>query len=223
MAKAQLAMGHSIAVTPLQMVMAFAAFANGGNLYRPYLASAVTGADGDTLKTWQPQKIRNLVGADVVEQMGTILARVVTEGTAHPAQSEAIAIAGKTGTAHLDEPRTTHFGGWTAAPAFTRIAERLAVLHPELLRYPQSESLGYATQDVADPELRTGVVPNLVGLPLARAVDCALHCGVPTNISGCGTVTSQSPEPGTALRPGLSVTLRAEAKGANQTGWRRSG
>jgi membrane peptidoglycan carboxypeptidase len=239
--KAQLAMGHSIAVTPLQMVVAFASFANGGDLYRPRLAGAITHPSGDTLEVFKPQKIRHLMSRDVVEQMGKILAQVVTDGTAQPAQSEAIAIAGKTGTAqkvreegggyyqnrfmasfvgffpadrpqvvgivYLDEPRTTHFGGWTAAPAFTRIAERLAVLHPEFLRYPQSEAAKPRLVDQPNPDMTIGVVPDLLGLPLARALNCALYCGFEPAIEGSGVVVRQSPAPGTRLQPGETVTL----------------
>jgi len=239
--KAQLAMGHSIAVTPLQMVVAFASFANGGSLYRPRLVAAITDPSGDTLEVFKPQKIRHLLSRSVVEQMGTILARVVTEGTAQPAFSEAIAIAGKTGTAqkvredgrgyyqnrfmasfvgyfpadrpqvvgivYLDEPRTTHFGGWTAAPAFTRIAERLAVLHPEFLRYPQSEAAKPRLVDQPDPDMTRGIVPDLLGLPLARALNCALHCGFAPATLGSGVVVRQSPAPGTRLGPGETVTL----------------
>jgi cell division protein FtsI/penicillin-binding protein 2 len=239
--KAQLAMGHSIAVTPLQMVIAFASFANGGDLYRPRLAAAISSPSGDTLEVFKPQKIRHLMSRDVVKQMGTILTQVVTEGTAQPAKSEAMAIAGKTGTAqkvreegggyyqnrfmasfvgyfpadrpqvvgivYLDEPRTTHFGGWTAAPAFTRIAERLAVLHPELLRYPQSEVVKPRLVEQSDPEMTRGVVPDLRGLPLTRALACAVHCGFEPTVTGSGVVVSQSPAPGTRLQAGETVTL----------------
>jgi cell division protein FtsI (penicillin-binding protein 3) len=241
--KAQLAMGHSIAVTPLQMVTAFAALANGGDLYRPYLMAAITAPEGDTLETGEPIRIRHLLSHGVVQQMNSILVRVVTEGTAKQAHSDVIDVAGKTGTAqkvredgggyyqdrfmasfvgyfpaedpkvvgivYLDEPRTNHFGGWTAAPTFTRVAERLAGLDPTLLHYPQPEEGQRAPEDLPDPPLQAGVLPDLAGLPLARAVTCASLCGFLAETEGTGLVVEQIPAAGTLLDSARSVKLVA--------------
>ncbi|TFG86590.1 MAG: PASTA domain-containing protein, partial [Gemmatimonadales bacterium] len=99
LAKAQLAMGHSLAATPLQVVTAFCAFANGGGLFRPYVMRAVIDPEGDTVMTGRPHKIRHPISSEIVETVGELLARVVSEGTAKYAQSKAITLAGKTGTA----------------------------------------------------------------------------------------------------------------------------
>lgn len=241
--KAQLAMGHSIAVTPLQMLCAFAPLANGGDLYRPYLMAAITSPHGDTLDVGRPIKLRHLLPRPVVEQMRSILVRVVTEGTAKPAHSKVIDVAGKTGTAqkvredgkgyhqdrfmssfvgyfpadqpqvvgmvYLDEPRTLHYGGYTAAPAFTRMAERLAALDPTLLRYPQPEEGVVPPVDLPNPAMQAGVLPDLAGLPLARAVICASLCGFVVETEGTGLVVQQSPEAGTSLDSVRSVRLVA--------------
>ncbi len=244
LAKAQLAMGHSVSVTALQMITAFAAFANGGDLYRPYIVRAVVSPDGDTLMVGEPKKIRHLLDRDIVETMGTLLARVVTEGTAHPAFSESIAIAGKTGTAqkvredgsgyyqhrhissfvgyfpadapqvvgivYLDEPRyPTYYGGYTAAPALTRMAEYLAGLHPELLRYPAAEKHVVVPPDVPDPTLAVGIVPDLFGLPLNRATVCLARLGFEVHVKGSGTVREQFPAAGANYAPGSVVRVVA--------------
>lgn len=242
LSKAQLAMGHSVAVTPLQILSAFAVFANGGNLQRPYIVKTIVNAHGDTLVVGRPQRIRHLFGSEVVEPMRELLSRVVTEGTATAAMSKAIAIAGKTGTAqkvkasgggyyqnkyvasfvgffpadapkvvgivYLDEPRTNHFGGWTAGPAFTRMAERLAVQHPEFLRYPEFETLHAIPADLPDPRLTPGITPDLVGLPLSRAVACASHLGYEVNALGSGAVVSQQPQPGQSFQAGGILILQ---------------
>jgi cell division protein FtsI/penicillin-binding protein 2 len=104
LAKAQLAMGHSLAVTPLQIVRAFSAFANGGGLYRPYIVADIVDPNGDTVMTALPVKTRHLITAPVVETMGKLLAGVVAEGTAKLAKSQAITMAGKTGTAQKVKP-----------------------------------------------------------------------------------------------------------------------
>ncbi len=241
--KAQLAMGHSVAVTPLQMLSAFATFANGGDLYRPYVVEAVTTASGDTLETISAKKVRHLVSRPVVQEMKAILLRVLTEGTAKVAHSDVIDVAGKTGTAqkvkddgrgyhqdryiasfvgyfpadqpqvvgivYLDEPRTLHWGGYTAAPTFTRLAERLAAIDPTLLRYPQPEEGQLPPQDLPNPAMQAGVLPDLVGLPLSRAVTCASVCGFLTETDGTGFVLAQTPAPGTTLDSCRTVRLLA--------------
>jgi cell division protein FtsI (penicillin-binding protein 3) len=241
--KAQLAMGHSVAVTPLQMVTAFAALANGGDLYKPYLVEAVTSSEGDTLETKAAKKVRHLVPRPVVQEMKAILLSVVTEGTAKVAHSDVIDVAGKTGTAqkvredgrgyyqdryiasfvgyfpadqpqvvgivYLDEPRTLHWGGYTAAPTFTRLAERLAALDPTLLRYPQPEEGQRTPRDLADPPMQAGVLPDLSGLPLSRAITCASQCGFLAEAEGTGFVLQQSPAPGTTLDSCRTVKLVA--------------
>lgn len=241
--KAQLAMGHSVAVTPLQMLTAFAAFANGGDLYRPYVISAVTTPEGDTLETTSDKKVRHLVSRPVVQEMKAILLRVLTEGTAKVAHSDVIDVAGKTGTAqkvredgkgyyqdkymssfvgyfpadapqvvgivYLDEPKTIHWGGYTAAPTFVHLAERLAAIDPTLLRFPQPEKGQLPPQEVANPAMQAGVLPDLTGLPLSRAVRCASQCGFLTEASGTGFVLSQDPPAGTTLDSNRTVKLVA--------------
>jgi cell division protein FtsI (penicillin-binding protein 3) len=240
---AQLAMGHSISVTPLQMVTAFAVFANGGDLYHPYLVDAIIGPNGDTTYADAPQKVRHVLAHDVVQTLRVLLARVVTEGTATQAQSKSVTIAGKTGTAqkvkedgrgyydnrfvasfvgffpvddpqvvgivYLDEPRRLHYGGWTAGPAFRDIAERLAVMHPELLSYPTDDSVKAMPEPRAYPVAVKGIVPDLVGLPLGGAAAFAAKMGFRVHTSGTGCVETQWPEPGSPLAPGDSLILNA--------------
>jgi cell division protein FtsI (penicillin-binding protein 3) len=254
--KAQLAMGHAVSVTALQMATALAAFANGGDLYRPYIVEAITDPLGDTLRVGAPQKVRHLLRSDVVETMGKYMARVVTEGTARPGKSDVIAISGKTGTAqkvkedgsgyhqnrhiasfvgffpadapqvvgivYLDEPHPLHYGGWTAAPALTRMAERLAMTHPEFLSYPDIEETVTRPSDLPDPEAAPGLVPDLVGLPLARAADCAARMGFVVEVQGSGSVWQQDPGPGSQLAAGGTVVIKGRHTDRNTPSKRSS-
>ena len=49
------AMGHEVAVTPLQMVSAIAALANEGVLMKPYVVSEIQSSEGQLLKRVSPQ------------------------------------------------------------------------------------------------------------------------------------------------------------------------
>ncbi|MXZ04925.1 MAG: transpeptidase family protein [Rhodothermaceae bacterium] len=102
--KASLTIGYEVDVTPLQMVMAYSALANGGLLRQPYVVSErrdVTGrvlwrAADDPART---DSIRRVLEPETVQTLLPALINVVNIGTATQAQTEEFTIAGKTGTA----------------------------------------------------------------------------------------------------------------------------
>lgn len=97
---AQIPMGHGIAVTRLQMVMAMSAIANNGWLMRPLLVSRLEDRGGNVIVQYQPEAVRQVVSETTAQQMVKALKTVVTkEGTAEKAALEAYTVAGKTGTA----------------------------------------------------------------------------------------------------------------------------
>ena len=93
-------MGHEIMVTPLQMVMAMAAIANGGKLMAPILVDHVEDEQGNVVARTQPQMVRQVVSAEAAWLTVQALKTVVsTNGTAPKARMELYTVAGKTGTA----------------------------------------------------------------------------------------------------------------------------
>ena len=97
-------MGHEIAVTPLQMLMALNTVANGGRLMRPMLVKSVTDEDGKPVMQYQPQLIRQVISPRASILMTSALRKVVTpEGTAPKAAVKGYDVAGKTGTAQKIE------------------------------------------------------------------------------------------------------------------------
>ena len=101
-----IAMGQEISVTPLQFVAAFCSIANGGNLLRPTIVSAVTKNDGRTIvkKLKTPKIIKRVMSPKVARDLlNQILIRVVNDGTGTNAKMEKYQIAGKTGTAQKIE------------------------------------------------------------------------------------------------------------------------
>ena len=95
---ASISFGQEIAVTPLQMVVALSAIANGGTLMEPHIAKALM-RDGKIIKEIKPKKIRRVISEKTSRQMMEILKFVVKNGTGKKAAIDGFEVAGKTGTA----------------------------------------------------------------------------------------------------------------------------
>lgn len=148
--------GQGIAVTPLQMVSAYAAIGNGGVMPTPHLVERVGG-----VPVKHPAG-RRVVSARTANAMMSMFRDVVVEGTGTEAAIPGYTVAGKTGTAQkpehgryvakyvasfvglvparrprlailvmVDEPHGAIWGGVVAAPAFRDIA-RFALQYLEV-------------------------------------------------------------------------------------------
>jgi penicillin-binding protein 2 len=94
-----------VLATPLQLLNAAAAVANGGSLYRPQLVYRVLDAQGYVVRDYSPELIGLLPVS--AENMGIVqqgMRLAVTKGTANRANLREIAVAGKTGTAEYAGP-----------------------------------------------------------------------------------------------------------------------
>ena len=98
-------MGHEVGVTPLQMTVAMAAIANGGKLVTPRIVKSVTTANGQTVSTFTPTVLRQVISPETASQIGTALRGVVSDrGTAAGAAVPGFIMCGKTGTAQKVSP-----------------------------------------------------------------------------------------------------------------------
>lgn len=99
-----------VTATPLQMVNAVAAIANGGTLYRPRIGAQIRSADGHTTAI-PPAIIRSgFVDPGILRIVREGMRETVTEGTAQSLKSLSVEVAGKTGTAQFGADHKTH--GW---------------------------------------------------------------------------------------------------------------
>jgi cell division protein FtsI (penicillin-binding protein 3) len=95
--------GQGVAVTPMQMLMAFNVIANDGELVPPQLVLATVDAEGERHPASRP-KARRVVAETTSAEMRAMLAEVVREGTGTEAAVDGYTVAGKTGTARKPQP-----------------------------------------------------------------------------------------------------------------------
>ncbi len=93
------AIGQSIAVTPLQLVTAMGAIANGGTLMHPYIVREIRNPDGSVYEERTPREIRRVLEPTVDRTLIGLLEQVVASGGGKKAGVKGYRIAGKTGTA----------------------------------------------------------------------------------------------------------------------------
>jgi len=97
---ASLAIGYELAVTPIQLAVAYAAIANDGVLLEPALIREVRAPNGQVLYRHVPQPVRRVVSADVAARLRELLRGVVEAGgTGEKAALATFQLAAKTGTA----------------------------------------------------------------------------------------------------------------------------
>ena len=102
---AQAGIGQSmVAVTPLQVLNAYAAVANGGRLMEPMIVRGEADATGRLVRAYEPRVIRELgVEPDALATMRIAAREVITSGHAYNIRDLALpgALSGKTGTAEF--------------------------------------------------------------------------------------------------------------------------
>ena len=94
------AYGQGITVTPLQIVTAYAALANGGVLMRPQIVESIKHADG-SVETVEPIEVRRVISKETSETIGHMLRNVVVNGHGKRADVPGYEVVGKTGTAQV--------------------------------------------------------------------------------------------------------------------------
>ena len=147
--------GQGIAISPIQMIRAFAALINGGNLMKPYVVEKMVSEQGE--KTIRPATVAKVLSVRTSEIIKKMLVSTVENAEAKWDRPAGYKIGGKTGTAqipiqgHYDpsktiasfigfapadkpkfialvllrEPKTSPWGSETAAPLFFDIAREL--------------------------------------------------------------------------------------------------
>ena len=90
--------GQSLTVTPLQMICAISAIANGGKVYKPHIVKEIIDSNNIIKEKKEPEVIKQAISPETSATMRSILESVVSEGGGKNAYLAGYRIAGKTGT-----------------------------------------------------------------------------------------------------------------------------
>ena len=133
--------GQGLSITPLQLAAAYAAIANGGTLFRPYVVASRRDADGEHRTA--PAPLRRVISSQTAATLRTMLTATVDHGIANAAALKGYSVAGKTGTAqipsndgrYVDDAYISSFAGFVPA-------EDPQLVVVVVLERPESKLLG---------------------------------------------------------------------------------
>ncbi len=229
--------GQGFTVTPIQMVTAVNAIANDGMMIKPHIVKRFVDNDGNVVKEFGKEEIRQIVSESTSKQLREVLESVVSEGSGSGAYIRGYRVGGKTGTSEktprgndkyiasfigiapsddpeiiclvlLDEPTTgVYFGGIIATPVARSIME-------ETLAYLEIEP-SYTVEELATMET---TVPNVVGMTISEANKALEAASLKYSLDGSGEIVlNQLPKAGVKVNQQSTVMLYTEEEMKNTT------
>ena len=118
-----ISMGQEIGVTPIQLVTAISAIANGGYLHKPYIISEIRKGDQVVFSndTMRPEP-KTVIRPETAATLRNMMEGVVLDGTGRFARLDGWTAAGKTGTAQKIDPNTGRYSPSKYIASFTGFA-----------------------------------------------------------------------------------------------------
>jgi cell division protein FtsI/penicillin-binding protein 2 len=121
---ASVSMGQEVGVTPLQVVTAVSAVANGGLLYRPHVLQEMTRGDQRLPLEGTPgiDEPRRVVRSETAATLRRLMEGVILHGTGKAARLDGWTVGGKTGTAQKIDPATGRYSPKNVIASFAGFA-----------------------------------------------------------------------------------------------------
>jgi Cell division protein FtsI/penicillin-binding protein 2 len=173
---ATMSFGQANLVTPIQLLTAISAIANGGTLYKPYVVDKITAPDGTLIRQNQPSAVRQVISKTTANQMTNILEQVVSDGTGSLAIIPGVKVAGKTGTAQKVDPKT---GGYSSTDFIASFAAFAPVENPKiavLIVLDSPQGAVHQGGQLAAPKAKTllEAILQYYGVPVAEDIESTI-------------------------------------------------
>lgn len=225
------AFGQTFKVTPIQMITAMCAIANGGKLITPHVVSQVLDGDGNVVSVTKPEVKRQIVSESTSKRICKMLGDIVNGGGSKNAYVAGYRVAGKTGTSEKRDIKdrkevVASFSGF--APADNpKVAVLVLLDEPQCaIRYGGTISAPVAQKifesilpllgvepSYTEEEINSlsRIAPNVVGQQVAVAQKKVANTGLKATIVGKGEkVLRQVPDAGQSIPVGGAVLLYTE-------------
>jgi cell division protein FtsI (penicillin-binding protein 3) len=225
LSNASLSIGQEINVTPLQVIDAIAAVANGGLRVQPRIVEKVVDTKNNTIYTPPQTAPVRVISEKTAAVLNEILKAVVTSGTGVQAALSEHVVAGKTGTAQkagrggYGDKVVASFGGYVPADR-PQLVILVVVDEPKLAEYGGTVAAP-AFKEIAESTLRyLNVAPSIP----ARTIDVAAPMLATFSQKPATTAGSEVPDlrgldarAAVALATSAGFRVRASGSGVVQT------
>ena len=225
---ARIGFGQSISCTGMQLVMAFNACINGGELLKPYVVSEIVDKSGNVLMKNERTVVRRVISPGTSATIRSLLRGVVENGSGKNAQVPGYSVGGKTGTSQKYDENgqisssklVASFIGFAPVenPQFVCL---IVVDEPQVPQvYGSTVAAPFVQQVLAaalsyagvTPDIDSSIatVPNVRGLTVEQANKALKDAGLtPIYIEAelQSTVSNQSPAANTQVVRGSTVML----------------
>ncbi len=229
--------GQTFKVTPVQMLTAFCAAVNGGNLVQPHTVKEITDGNGNVIQNFDTTVKRQVVSESTSQTLCQMLEAVVEQGgSAKNAYVTGYRVGGKTGTSDKTETRDDETGLTNAvvasmiavAPADDpQVAILIVADDPRVPSHSGGTTAGpavgnilseilpylgidpvFTEEELSEMELTT---PGLVGTKVENAASKLENMGLNVEVRGEGKeVLNHMPVAGTRIPSGGTVILYTE-------------
>lgn len=232
--------GQTFKITPIQMINALSAVANGGKLMKPYVVQQILDSEGNVIENTTPTVVRQVISQSTSERLSQMLDTSVNAGSKN-AYVAGYRVAGKTGTADQTEKlvSTSINDVWASFAGYApsddpEIAILVILDQPQCdVRYGGTISAPVAQKVLADALPYLGiepqyteeelaslnrVTPTVVGDTVATAQSKITSQSLTYKVVGDGDkVVQQMPEGGTTIPQNGIVVLYTEQGSVDQT------
>ena len=228
--------GQTFQATPIQMITAISAIANGGKLMTPYIVQKQLDENNNVIKETHPVVRRQVISEQTARTVADMMEGVVTSGTGKNAYVAGYRVAGKTGTSQkigtargeyvasfgcfapaddpeiavliiVDEPVGQINGGQICTPVAAQVVEKTL------------EYMGVERQySDAEIELLDTSAPNMIGSDVKDAKQTLKKDGFEVRTVGDGdVVVSQIPAYNQSMPKNGIIVLYTEADAERMT------